>query len=235
MKLGSKLVLTTTLTALVVLGISEWLSYRETMEFFGSHLVEMRVDQNTDGASSLERGLATLSERLIWIHLGHAALEALTLVLLLSLFWTRLVLEPIDNILEHMNAMGHSVTCKDITVDREDEFGQVAKELNRLARKLTTTISHVATGSELSTMALIGQTLLRRVSLAQDQLAVASKQVCKAQLDGLAPPASAVERLELVRERLASLPDMFEAEFRKRLHTLGYDRQLPKESQQLTP
>jgi methyl-accepting chemotaxis protein len=222
--------LVTTATALAVLGFSEWLSYHETMGFFGTHLTERSTNQNVGDMWSVERELTALGERLIWIHLGHAALEVLALVIVLNIFWSKLVLKPIGNILDQMNAMGHSVACGDVVVNRDDELGQMAGELNRLGRKLTATLNHVATGSELSSLALIGQMLIRKVTLAKDQLTVALKEVSQAQTAGLAAPDTAVASLEVVQERLSSLPDLFEEEFRKRLDQLGYEPGLRAEA-----
>lgn len=222
MKLRTKLLLATTVTALAVLGISEWLSYQETIGFLRTHLAEMSQTRSAHvDAQSLEAGVAALSGRLIWIHLGHAALEALALVIVLTLFWNKFVLRPIGKILDQMNAMGHSVTCRALPVDREDELGQMAGELNRLGGNLSTALEHAATASELASLALMGRTLIRKVLTVRDQLAPALRAVAQAHKDGTAPPDSAVASLEIVLERLSSLPDVFEEEFEKRLDERG--------------
>ena len=218
MNLRTKLLLTTATTALLVLGISEWLSYQETMQFFGNHLAEMGRDGSTPAdAGSLEAGMEGLAGRLIRIHFAHAVAEVLALVAVLALFWSRLVLTPIRDILGQMNSLSHSVTCRELPVRREDEIGQMANELNRLGGRLTTAMEHAATASELSALALMGQSLLRKVATARDQLAAALRALAEARKSGSTPPDSAVISLETVLERLSALPDMFEKEFENRL------------------
>lgn len=218
MKLRTKLLLTTMATTLTVLGVSELLSYQETIGFFRTHLAEMSTGQAPGAdAQSLEAGISALSGRLISIHLGHAVLETLALVVVLNLFWNKFVLRPIGKILDQMNSMGHSVTCQALSIDREDELGEMAGELNRLGGKLSTALEHAATASELASLALMGRTLVRKVLTVRDQLALALRAVAQAQKDVSPPPDSAVESLELVLERLSSLPDLFEEEFEKRL------------------
>jgi len=218
MKLQTKLLLATTATSLIVLGLSEWLSYEETMRFFDAHVTEMNRASSASGSTAaLETNMAALGGRLIWIHLGHAALEVLALVVVLNFFWSRLVLAPIGKILSQMNRMGHSVTCRELPVGRADEIGQMGSELNRLGGKLSTALEHAASASELAAMALMGRTLLLKVSTARDQLAPALRSVAQAQRDAVAPPESAVLSLEAVLERLSNLSDLFEEEFEKRL------------------
>lgn len=219
MKLRTKLLLTTTAAGLLVLGISEWLSYQVTMESFESHLAEMSQRQSAPLTSvrSFGERKAALSQTLIWIHVGHAALAILALVVVLSLFWSRFILSPIRKILDHMNSMGRSVTCRELSLDREDEIGQLASELNRLRGKLATAMDHAATASELAALALIGQTLLRNITTARDQLAKSVEAIAKARKDASFPPDTAVASLDIVLERLSSLPQLFEEEFEKRL------------------
>ena len=218
MKLRTKLLLATSATALAVLGVSEWIGYWETMGFLRSHALEMgQSGTSTDSLPQFQVQIEAFAKQLAIIHATHAALEVAALVLVLSLFWNRMVLKPIRCILNQMNRLGHSERFDHISLDREDEIGEMTIEINRLGVQLAGQLRQVAAESEFVTLARLGQNLVRRVSVANDQLAAALIMINAAHRRGEPPPEPAVRSLQSVWDRLAAIPAQLETEFDTRL------------------
>jgi methyl-accepting chemotaxis protein len=218
MKLRTKLLLATSATALAVLGVSEWIGYWETMDFLRSHTLEMgQSSASTDSLPQFQDQIEGFAKQLAIIHATHAALEVAALVLVLSLFWNRMVLKPIRGILNQMNRLGHSERFDPISLDREDEIGEMTIEINRLGVQLAGQLRQVAAESEFVTLARLGQNLVRRVSVANEQVAAALTMISVAHRRGEPPPELAVRSLQSVWDRLATIPNQLETEFDKRL------------------
>jgi len=218
MKLRTKLLLATSVTALAVLGVSEWIGYWETMEFLRSHASEIsQSGANADSVPLFQNQIEEFASELAMVHAIHAALEVLALVFVLSLFWNRMVLRPICGILNQMNRLGRTESFDPVGVDRKDEIGEMTAEINRLGVRLAGTLRQATAESEFATLARLGQNLVRRVSVANDQLATALTVISAAHRRGEPSPETAIRSLQSVWDRLATIPNQLESEFDRRL------------------
>ena len=126
MKLKTRLLLATTLTVLVILGAAEWLNYVSMAGFLNGHEAEMeRVRDHTSLVAGLERSKHNLLRSLLLLHLAHACLTVLGLIGVLHLLWWRLFLRPLEQLLQHIHAMGLGTWTDPIVVQRHDEIGDL--------------------------------------------------------------------------------------------------------------
>lgn len=218
MKLLTRLAVVTVTVVLLITGVSEWLSHRTTMRFLQSHSIEMAHDPSGDHSTrDFEARARTLGRDLAAIHLVHAVVAAMALILVLTLMWRWLVVGPIQEILAQMNRLSRSVSYKHLDPRRLDEIGQMAVALNRLGDRLTETVGDAMTASELSALALLGGSIVRDVSLVHHQLIGAQAYLRNGKRSGVRPQSLTESGLQEAVERLNGIRERFDLLFDQRL------------------
>lgn len=172
---------------------------------------------HADLVANLRQGRETLFVRLGWVHVLHAAATVMALILVLNALCNRIVLLPIQDLLRHINYMGRGTWKAAIPVRRKDEIGQLTQAFNELGEQLTLTVQQFAAASKLSAMALLGQTLIKKVVLATDILQATERRLRVEQADSHAIGAPALASLRVAVETLEDIPARFEAEFEREL------------------
>jgi methyl-accepting chemotaxis protein len=171
MTLRSRLLLAAAITVGVVFGISEVLAQRQAAAFFDQH--EVRLAQGVDHGELLS-ALREEKRSLVWelgaLRIASGAIAIGALSVSLTVLWTRMVSRPIGLLLDQMNKMSRGTWNQPIPVDQDDEIGRLLREFNLLGPKLTFVTHQYAAASKLAAMALIGQRVVRRASVAQQQL-----------------------------------------------------------------
>ena len=214
MKLKTSLCLATGLTILVILGLSEWLSYLQMADFLKDHAALMDAQTNrTNLVANLRQGREALFARLALLHIVHAAVTVLALVVVVNILCNRIVLAPLQDLLRHINYMGRGTWKAAIAIRRKDEIGQLTQAFNDLGEQLTLTVQQFAAASKLSVMALLGQDLVRRVMKARNLLQVTEGLLRTAREHHEALPEKAITSLEGAIERLEGVPVRFDEEF----------------------
>ncbi len=213
-KLKTSLFLATALAVLVILGLSEWLSYRQMSGFLRDHMAIMEAEMNhADLVANLRQGRETLAVRLGWVHVLHAAATVAALILVLNTLCNRIVLSPIQELLRHINLMGRGTWAAAIPVRRKDEIGQLTQAFNELGDQLSLTVQQFAAASKLSVLALLGQALVRRVLAAGDQLRATELLLVKASEHHAAVHEEALARLAVAIKALEEIPAVLDEEF----------------------
>jgi methyl-accepting chemotaxis protein len=188
------------------------------MRFLESHALEMsRTPASESTARAFEEQTRQLGNQLTAIHLAHTLVAVGSIVVVLSLFWTWMVIHPIQAILDQMNRLSRSVSYKHIKPRFSDEIGQIAVALNQLGDRLTESLGDAMNASELSALALLGQTIVRKVALARDQLATTLTLLGAAARTQVPAPPSTVIAVAAVVDRLGAISEHFELEFENRL------------------
>ncbi len=219
MKLKNRLLLATSLTVLIVLAASEWLSYRHTVAFLQEHEIHMRAQQDhTLLVDALHIGQRSLLATLVSLHVIHAVITVLALIVVLNFLWYRLVIRRLDLLLRHINSMSLGTWTDTIPVGRADEIGQVCQAFNALGGQLTMTVQQFATASKLSALALLGHSLVRKIVVIRDHLQAVTGMVGLAKGDGREVPESVLPNLECIIASLQEIPAEFEVEFTRQMN-----------------
>jgi methyl-accepting chemotaxis protein len=219
-KLKTSLFLATALAALVILGFSEWLSYRQMSGFLREHTAIMEAEMNHAAlVANLRQGRETLFIRLAWVHVLHAVATVVALVVVLNWLCNRVVLSPIEDLLRHINYMGRGTWTAAIPVHRKDEIGQLTQAFNELGGKLSMTVQQFAAASKLSALALIGHALARRVLTIRDQLRGAELLLVKAREHRAAVPEETLVRLAVAIKALEEIPAVLDEEFERQFRS----------------
>ncbi len=214
MKLKTRLLLATTLTVLVILGASESLNYFNLAAFVNGHEAAMaRVGDHASMMASLERAKYHLFRRLIWLHVTHACLTILGLVIVLHVLWWRLFLRPLECLLKHIHSMGLGSWIDPIPVDRSDEIGDLIRAFNALGDQLTASVQQVAVTSRLSALALLGGRVVRKATLVRDHVRSIELMLDAARQEGGTIPESVGFNLMRVGADLERITDEFEMMF----------------------
>lgn len=211
MKLRTKLLIATTATAMTVLGISEWFGYQHTIGFLEGHAALMEHSSGVGGAALFRRNLEAFASRLVALRILHAAAQVAALVLVLSLFWSRLVLKPLRALLDQINLVGDARGSAITGTPATDEFRRMFLEVDQLEDRLTNALREAQAAREFSTTALLARTAVRKMEVAQDQLASALTAIAAAERRHEAPPEKAVRSLESVLHRLATISREFDS------------------------
>lgn len=227
MKLKTKLLLVTTVIVVTVLALSEWIAHRETAKFLQHHEARMVSAQNHAAAlDELRRGRATLLEDLTVIHVLHGVLTILALVAALTLLWNRMVLSPLQELLCHVNYMGRGSWESPVPVRSNDEIGDLTNAFNALGQQLTTTVAQFAGVSKLSGMALLGQSIVRRVASARDLVRLSAELLDTPRVDAdVVAPARV--RLHGALEILTLIPAQFDTEFQREVEAHSRPARIP--------
>jgi methyl-accepting chemotaxis protein len=218
MKLLTKLLISTIATVVLITAVSEWLSHRTTMRFLDGHAQEMNhAPASAESSQPFEERARRLGNELTAIHVVHALVAVSSIVVVLTLFWTWMVIRPIQAILDQMNRLSRCVSYKHLEPRCLDEIGQMAIALNQLGDRLTESLGDAMNASELSALSLLGQTIVRKVTIARDQLATTLTLLSAASRSNVPAPPSTATTLAAVIDRLGAISEHFEHEFDKRL------------------
>ena len=108
-------------------------------------------------------------------------------------------------------------------VRRKDEIGALTQAFNALGEQLTLTVEQSAAASKLSAMALLGQSLVRRIAQAKEHLQAAATLLRFAQAGKQPVPSQVLVSLDALVIVLEEIPDQFEEELdhQFRLHSLA--------------
>ena len=212
MTLKAKLWITTTAAIILLVGVSEWLSYRQTAAFLDSHEAVMRQGAGPEALSELRANKQRLFVHLAATRVFNAAITIGALAVVLNALWYRLVLAPIGLLLGHINRMSRGTWTGHIPVARRDEIGQLTEAFNQLGDQLTLTIHQFATASKLSAIALVTQRIARGAEIAQIRLLGIANMLRRARpADGVPEPV--FEDLEVVAASLKEIQRHAETEF----------------------
>lgn len=218
MKLKSRLLLASTLTVLLVLAVSEWLSYRHTAAFLREHEFQMRTERDhATLVNSLRVEKHNLLASLASLHVIHAAVTVLALALVLNVVWYRLFIRRLDVLLRHINSMRLGTWSANMPVEREDEIGELSRAFNELGAQLTVTVQQFAAASKLSAMALLGQGLVRKTVLIKDHLEAVTGMLDLARHERREVPESVLHNLRSMIRTLEEIPAQFDADFARQL------------------
>ena len=214
MKLKTSLFLATGLAVLVVLGFSEWISYLQMAAFLRDHAALMETETNHAAlVVNLRHGREMLFTHLGLLHMLHAGVTILALVIVLNTLCNRIVLAPLQDLLRHINYMGRGAWKEAIAVHRKDEIGQLTQAFNELGEQLTLTVQQFASASKLAAMALLGQALVKRVMEARDSLRATQRLLGKTRKHHEAVPEQVLTSLETAIKALEDIPARFDEEF----------------------
>lgn len=218
MKLKSRLLLASTVTVLLVLAVSEWLSYRHTATFLLQHEFQMRTERDPAAlVNSLRIERHHLLASLASLHVIHAAVTVLALAVVLNVLWYRLFIRRLEVLLRNINAMRLGTWSGTMPVEREDEIGQLSRAFNELGAQLTLTVQQFAAASKLSAMALLGHGLVRKIILFKDHLEAVTGMLDLAREEHREIPEPVLANLKSMICELKEIPAAFEADFARQL------------------
>jgi methyl-accepting chemotaxis protein len=205
--------LVTSAVVLILFGISEWLSYRQTTALLAQH--EAILVETADHTVALEKLRATRSNMfrsVTTVRMIHAALTLIISVVVLNYVWYRVIYRPVCLLLTQINIMGRGTWKCALPVDRNDEIGQLTSAFNGLGKELTSTFRHISTSSRLSALALIGNRLVQEVNIARGGILEATQTLQTINHhDG--PTLSAICKLNSVHSKLELLEKQFQSDF----------------------
>ena len=112
-----------------------------------------------------------------------------------------------------MSRMEHGTWQTEVADVSNDELAAVDRAVNRLGSRLTTATQQFGDASKLAALALIGQTLVRDVAEAHDQLCgtAAMLRLVKVHNQGTLRPV--MHRLDSLLRILERIPERFQKEF----------------------
>ena len=222
MKLKTEVLLASALTIVVCFGVSEVLGYHQAAEFFTEH--EMRIQQGGENEALLavlRQGKRSLLWELAALRVLSAVVAVAALSVVLNLLWRRLVSRPINLLLDQMGSMSRGTWTQPIPVERQDEIGRLVREFNLLGPRLTFVAHQYAAASKLAAMALIGQRVVRRTSIARGRVLEILEIPTAARGQNQVVPETAVHRAQMVADELYSVAADFEADFHGELARKG--------------
>lgn len=235
MKLKSRLLLATSLAVLLVLAVSECLSYWHTAAFFREHEFQMQTERDHAAlVASLRVEKQNLLASLASLHVIHAAVTVLALAVVLNIVWYRLFIRRLDVLLRHINFMRLGTWTATIPIEREDEIGELSRAFNELGKQLTVTVQQFAAASKLSAMALLGQGLIRKAALIKDHLEAVTGMLDLAREEQREVPESVLHNLRSMIRTLEEIPATFEADFARQLGRHSAPKPLPEDIGQQT-
>jgi len=218
MKLKTKLLLASSAIVLVVLSLSEWISFHQMSQFLSGHEMRMASEMNHGAIlADLQQGRQNLLVRLATLHTFHGVITIIALILALNALWSRTVLRPLTDLLRHINFMRRGSWGTAVPVRSKDEIGELTEAFNELGAQLTLTVHQFASTSTLSALSLLGQSLVKKALLASELLRAAKGGIECQEGHGEAATEAKRARLELAIKILEEIPVLFEAEFQRHL------------------
>lgn len=225
MTLKVKFFLATAAAVLLLVTVSEWVTYRQTASFLSTHEAMMR--HGPDGAALLtlrtEKRLLLL--KLTALRLLNAAAAMIGLMVVLNVLWRRLVASPMRVLLRHIDWMSRGTWKTPVSIHRKDEMGELARAFNDLGEQLTVTVQQFAATSKLSALALIGQRVMQRTEAARARMAEVKGVLAQAVRTRSTAPPDVLPSLNEAIEILGDLEAHLESDFYKELHACGTSTQ----------
>jgi methyl-accepting chemotaxis protein len=218
MSLKAKVILTASAVVMVLFGISEWISYHQ----IAAHLAQWEVLlERQEGQASalayLREERTYLLEKLAALWFLTAGVTCLLLLLALNFLWRRMVQAPLRDLMRHIDWMSRGTWNRPVEVNHNDEVGNLAEAFNQLGDRLTFTVHQFAIASKLSALAVVGQRIVRKVSLIREHVLAIRNMLATAQQNQEPIPQAAVENLTAAAGNLESLESDFESEFEREL------------------
>ena len=134
-------------------------------------------------------------------------------LVVLSFLWNRLVLSRLRVLLCHINWMSRGTWKASVPVRHNDEIGELTRAFNQMGERLTATVRQEAAASKLAAMALLGQHLVKNVSLAHDHLHATTMMLRRVKERDEAVSDPILWNLEAVISTLERIPAQFEEDF----------------------
>jgi len=223
MSLKAKVILTASAVVLVLFGISEWISYQQ----IAAHLAQWEVllerqEGQATALAYLREERTYLLEKLSVLWFLTAAVTCLLLLVALNFLWRKLVQAPLRDLMRHIDWMSRGTWNQPLEVNHKDEVGSLAEAFNQLGDRLTFTVHQFATASKLSALAVVGQRLVRKVSVVREHVLAIRNMLATARQNREPVPEAALENLTAAAGHLESIESDFESEFERELsrHTL---------------
>jgi len=219
MSLRLRLILITTAVVIVLFGVSEWLSYRQTAALLDRH--EAILIETADHVVALERLRATRNSMFLsvtTVRILYAVGTLVVAVAILNYVWYRVIYRPIRRLLSQINIMGRGTWKSALPVKRNDEIGELTMAFNDLGRKLTSTFEYINTSSRLSALALVGNRLVREMVAVESQI-TSSRRGLDSNTD--AGIIAARETLVALEARLQDVERQFQEDFDRELSAVS--------------
>jgi methyl-accepting chemotaxis protein len=210
----------TTGIVLVLFGTSEWLSYRQTSALLEQHeaiLIET-ADHNI-ALAKLQETKGKMFSRITMMRILHAVLTLIAAVAALNYVWYKVIYHPIRHLLSQINIMGRGTWDSTIPVRRKDEIGELATAFNDLGVKLSATVRQIDTASRLSAYALMGNRLVRQITIARGQVVAAIAQLRRDRTTRASDPV--IGTLESASTSLAGIERHFETAFERQFEKVA--------------
>ncbi len=218
MRLKTKLLLASSAIVLIVLTLSEWIGYRQTSQFLNGHEMRMASEMNHGAVlADLQQGRQALLLRSATLHTFHGIITIIALILALNALWSRTVLRPLADLLRHINYMRRGSWGTPVPVRSKDEIGELTEAFNELGGQLTLTVHQFAAASKLSALALLGQSLVKKVVSAAELVRAAQIGLDRHSEDSEDATSRECARLQRAVKLLEEIPLLFDAEFQREL------------------
>lgn len=170
MRLRTKFFLTTCIATMALVGVSEWVTYRQTTAFINAHEAMMRHGPAGAALLMLPTERHVLLFNLTGVRLLNAAIAMSALVAVLNVLWGRFIVSPIQLLLRHINWMSRGTWNTPIVVRQQDEIGDLTRAFNDMGLQLTSTVQQFAAASKLAALALTGQRIVNRTEAAKARI-----------------------------------------------------------------
>jgi methyl-accepting chemotaxis protein len=126
----------------------ETLFMKKLTETFGEYnTASTKLDEyQVAGAKTAFEDSVHMSDRLLQLSVGAVVLGAL-LIVFSSVSLLRAIMRPLDQALEHFDAMARGDLSTEVRIDRADEMGKLLQGLAAMQRNLSATVRSVRTSS----------------------------------------------------------------------------------------
>jgi HAMP domain-containing protein len=171
MSLKARLALACSGVVLLLFGVSEWLSYTQ----ISAHLhqwEELLADSGTRATSiaHLRHEGAFLFEKLAVLWFLTALVTCVMLTAVLHYLWLRVVDTRFQQLIERIESICRGTWTDPYAEFPHDEVGNLSHAINRMGDRLTFTAHQFAAASKLAALAMVGQRLVRRVTVAREHV-----------------------------------------------------------------
>ena len=222
MSLRLKLILVTSGIVLTLFGVSEWLSYRQTSTLLEQHeAILIATADHALALAKLQETKGKMFSHVTTMRILHAVITLLAAVVALNYVWYKVVYGRIRHLLSQINIMGRGTWNAAIRVDGDDEIAELATAFNHLGTQLTDTVRYIKTSSQLSAFALMGNRLVRQISIARGQIVTAINLVQKSERVDDRARDGALAALEGANSSLGSVERHFEAAFERQFEKVS--------------
>jgi methyl-accepting chemotaxis protein len=222
MSLRLKLILVTSGIVLMLFGISEWLSYRQTSALLEQHeAILIETADHTLALAKLQETKGRMFSHVTAMRILHAVVTLLAAVVALNYVWYRVIYGPIHNLLSQINIMGRGTWSAAVRVDGTDEIAELATAFNHLGTQLAETVRSINTSSRLSAFALVGNRMVRQINIARGQIVTAIGLLQKSGCRECQSTDAVLAALEGANSSLGSVERHFETAFERQFEKVS--------------